>query len=317
MALVGTVVVVAHRAPASALTTTVIDVRESIGRYDQDLDLQVSVGAQTSFVRQRSPARWVQAEALASAIDGRLQSDPAMAHADELAGISSAARACQRRRAVAASTVRRPRSTVRRERASGRPALRAALDAYPVRWLDRLAFEPLLWLVLLAGLAVSALTLAHAGRWMFGATHTWAQREQQRVHEELFWKTLVTDGCVVGLLLLVLATHSLNNGAAVAALSVLAAAALATAVIAEQRSHEIIDVLKSHDREPEHAAVPARTTPGWRPTQTTVRTHVLSTMPPLVTASLDGDVLLLSDGLRAEVDEPGTLLVVAEPIPRQ
>jgi hypothetical protein len=319
VAVVAAVTMFAHRAPAAPLTTTVIDVRESIGRYDHDLNLQVSVEARASFLRQRSPARWVQAEALASLIDARLQAEPAVADAVALARISSAAHAfaSEGRAAVAALD-----GVGTADERAVESALRAGhqfentLDAYPVRWIDRLAYEPLFWLVLVAGLIISVLALAHAAIWTFGSADSWAQRDRRRIHAGLFWRTLLADGFIAILLVFVVATHSLNNGTAVMLVSVLATAALGAAVIAEQRSQEIIDVLKGRDLAPV-PDVPAPRQPGWVPPQTVIRTHVRSTMPSLATASLDSDVWFVSDGLQADLDESGTLRVVAEPIPRQ
>jgi hypothetical protein len=319
--LVAAVVMFAHRGPAAPLTTSVIDVRESIGRYDQDLSMQVSVSARTGFLRQHSPARWAQAEAFASLIDARLQADPAMAHAADLARMASSARAFAREGRAAVATLDVPGQ-------AGEPAVKSALgaghrfedslDAYPVRWVDRLAYEPLFWVVLVAGFVVSALVVAHAAVWTFGNVSTWAERDRRRIHARLFWRTLLTDGFIAALLVLVVATHSINNGASVMAVSVLAAVVLAAAVIAEQRSQQVIEVLKGRDRVPVRTEVPPPAPAAWAPPQIAIRTHVLSTMPPLATASHDdSDVLLVGNGLQADVSESGTLRVAAKPVPRQ
>ncbi len=311
---------IAHRATAAPLTPTVIDARESIGRYDQDLNLLVLVDARESYVRQRSPARWAQAEALASAIDVRLRADPQSVHADVLARISSEARIFVNEGRAAVAALDDPTAdalTALDSMPAAGHRFEAALDAYPVRWVDRLAFEPLLFLVVLAGLAIAALVLVHSAQWMFGAERTWAQREQRRIHEDLFWNALFIEGCIVALCLVVLATHSLNNGGAVLALSVLAAACVAAAVIAERRSREIIEVLKSHDRVPVHAPAPTPETPAWAPAHTRIRTHVLSIVPPLATASSDDSVRLLGDGLQADPNDSGAIGLVASTMSRQ
>jgi hypothetical protein len=194
-----------------------------------------------SFIRQRSPARWAQAETLASVIDARLQADPTNAHADALARISSAARAfVTDSRASTAALDGSPETA----HPAVLSALRAghhfetALDAYPLRWVDRLIYEPLLWLALVAGLVLAAATIAHAAMWMGGSVDTWAQRDRRRLHARLFWGAFLTEVFVALIAFLLLATHSLNNGIAVVAVSVLAAAGLAARMIAERRGQE-------------------------------------------------------------------------------
>jgi hypothetical protein len=88
-------------------------------------------------------------------------------------------------------------------------------------------------------------------------------------------------------------------------------------VIAEQRSREIIAVLKSRDRVPVPAEVRAPAPPAWGPTQVTITTHVLPVRPAVPTEPTTSDVLILGDGLRAEPDESGTVRVVVEQVTHQ
>jgi flagellar basal body-associated protein FliL len=314
-ALIATVVVV--RPPtAGTLTATVIDVRESIGRYDQDLNLQISTDAKVSFIRHKSPPRWAQADAFAATIDAKLAADPTMVNAGSLAEISKAARTFAADGRAALAALDGPEES---HAATAAGVLRSghrfesALGTYPVRWSDRLANEPLLWLVLIAVLVLTALVVAHGAMWEFGSAETRAQRDRRRIHAQLFWKTLLTGGGIVVLVALLLATHSLESAAPLVAVVALAAAGLAAIVIAEQRGREIIAVLKSQDRAPVRAAMHAPAPQAWTGPQTTIRTHVLSTIPPLQNEPPVPEVLLLSDGLRAASAESGTVRLAVEP----
>jgi hypothetical protein len=109
-----------------------------------------------------------------------------------------------------------------------------------------------------------------------------------------------------------LASHSLDSAAPLVAVVALAAAGLAAVGIAEQRGWEIIDVLKSHDRAPVRAEMHAPTPQAWARPDITIRTHVLSIVPPLPTEEHTPDVLLLSDGLRAGHTDSGTVRVAVE-----
>jgi hypothetical protein len=164
---------------------------------------------------------------------------------------------------------------------------------------------------------VAALAVVHALVSMFGMAETWAQRDRRRVHAQLFWKTVIIDGCLASLIGVMVATHALEYAPAVVAVVALAAVGVAAMVIAEQRGREIIAVLKSHDRAPVRAEMHAPTPQDWARSDTTIRTHVLSVVPPLPTEPQTSDVLLLSDGLRAELVESGTVRVAVDPRLRQ
>jgi uncharacterized membrane protein YsdA (DUF1294 family) len=310
------VVVVVRPATAGPLTPTVIDVRESMGRYDQDLNALISTDSKVSFIREKSPQRWALAEASAATIDAKLAADPTMAHAATLADISAAARTFAADGRVSLAALDGPGLT---HAATAAGVLRSghsfetALGAYPVSWSDRLANEPLLWLVLVAVLILTVLSVLHAALSVFGTAKTWAERDRRRIHAQLFWKTFLTGGGVVVLVALLLASHSLESAGPLVAVTALAAAGLAAIAIAEQRGWEIIAVLKSHDRAPVRTEVHAPTPQAWAGPETTIRTHVLSLVPALPTDEHTPEVLLLSDDLRAESTESGSVRVAVEP----
>jgi hypothetical protein len=313
-------VAIAWPAAATSLTTTVIDARESIGRYDQALGRQISVSASVRFVREHSPQRWTEAEMLATTIDAQLLSDPGIDRAHVLARISTAARAfaADGRRIVALLDGPGPNDdrVVAEVLRSGH-RFESALDAYPLRWIDRVRYEPVLWLVVFAATVLAILAFVHASVWLTSRTSTWARRDRRRIHAQLFWRVLVTDGMIAVLVAVLMATHALDQNGPVFAVAALAAACLAAAVIEELRSREIIAVLKSHDRVPMRAEVRAAAPPGWLPSHVTINTHLLPTMPALPTEPMESDVLLLGDGLRGMRDESGTVRVVVEQVTHQ
>lgn len=298
--------VFARPAAASSVASHILGEREAIGRYRQDLDIQVSIDRQLSFLRSHAATVESGATVLADRIDAELRGDPAVDHADELAAVSRAARdfVTGTQRALDALDAENiDGERVVHEALNVAHAFGSALEAYPITWLDRIVFAPTLTVVLGAGVVVAALALGHAVVWVTARRETWAQRDLCRLHADSFRRASIT-ALVDALMLFVLVTrHSLDNDALVVVAAVLAVGGLGTTIASELRKRPAAAWLKEHDRRGISMSGPRLDARPWAPAEPVVVRHDAPIVPLLPAERLGEGVVLLGEGLRTDADD--------------